>query len=248
MSSSIRNIEFSQALFQSHVMAIQMTRGEETLLYGPIDEDGVPSVDWLREQLESEKGERIKMITVTNPGNPTGVSIPTAKLQQIVDVCQEFGVWVVFDNTYEAFDHSCANIFSRKSEDGSEVDGFYCFRDEHVMNIFSFSKGYAMAGFRVGYVTVNTCGEKGRSAYEQMVKVQDTIPICTSRISQRAALGALTAGRSWVDEKVKTLEASRKAIIQALEPLEEIMGGSGAMYVMAKLPDGMDDMVSTFLK
>lgn len=60
---------------------------------------------------------------------------------------------------------------------------------------------------------------------------------------QQAALGALKAGRSWVDNKVKTLDAGRAAILDALSPLETTIGGSGAMYVMAKLPDGTDDMV-----
>eukprot|EP01083_Nonionella_stella_P102610 292010_1 len=99
-----------------------------------------------------------------------------------------------------------------------------------------------MAGFRVGYVTVNTQEDKGKDAFAQMVKVQDTIPICTSRITQHAALGALTAGRSWVLSNVQTLEAGRKAILDALSPLEKTIGGTGAMYCMAKLPAGIDDM------
>ncbi|KAL7456492.1 hypothetical protein ACHAWC_009633 [Mediolabrus comicus] len=66
-------------------------------------------------------------------------------------------------------------------------------------------------------------------AYEQMIKVQDTIAICTSRISQIAALGALAAGREWVYEQVKTLEIGRKAILDAIiGSLEEIIGGDGA--------------------
>eukprot|EP00979_Chaetoceros_neogracilis_P008611 scaffold1910_cov225-Chaetoceros_neogracile.AAC.3 len=225
----------------NHVMAIQMTRGQEALLVGPIDDDGCPSMSWLKEQLE-EKGKQIKMITITNPGNPTGVSLPTSKLQEIVDLCRDFGVFVVFDNTYEQFDHTGANTFETESGDGLTKAGFHCFSDEHVINIFSFSKGYAMAGYRVGYVVVNTCGEDGKNVYEQMVKVQDTIPICTSRISQKAAMGALSEGRPWVERKVKTLDEGREAILDALEPLEKTIGGSGAMYCMAKLPSGIDDM------
>lgn len=75
------------------------------------------------------------------------------------------------------------------------------------------------------------------------VKVQDTIPICPSRISQVAALGALKAGRSWVSDQVLTLDAGRESILEAMAPLEIIMGGTGAMYVMGKLPSGMDDQV-----
>lgn len=226
----------------NHVMAIQMTRGNDAILEGPIDEDGYPSISWLQEQLEEKQG-RIKMVTITNPNNPTGVSIPTSKLSEIITLCGKHGAYAVFDCTYEQFDHIRANSVEIKSEDGSTFSGFNCFSDEHVINIFSFSKGYAMAGFRVGYIAVNTCGESGKEVYEQMVKVQDTIPICTSKISQYGALGALSAGKQWVDKKVKTLDAGREAILDALSGMEKMIGGSGAMYVMAKLPDGMDDMV-----
>lgn len=78
-------------------------------------------------------------------------------------------------------------------------------------------------------------------------KVQDTVPICVSRLSQIAALGALDAGREWVNQKVYTLAEGRTAIIDALSPLESVMGGSGAMYVMGKLPEGIDDLVGAFL-
>ncbi len=61
--------------------------------------------------------------------------------------------------------------------------------------------------------------------------------------TQHGALGALEAGRAWVNDKVQTLDAGRAAIMDALTPLEKTIGGSGAMYVMAKLPDGTDDMV-----
>ena len=109
-----------------------------------------------------------------------------------------------------------------------------------------------MAGFRVGYVAMSSkCSNdnesKGRGtiAYDQMLKVQDTIAICTSRLSQTAALGALKAGRSWVDEQVATLHIGRELILDAMSSMD-IIGGDGAMYVMGKLPDGIDDKVSGY--
>mmetsp|Transcript_33316 Transcript_33316/g.75365 ORF Transcript_33316/g.75365 Transcript_33316/m.75365 type:complete len:118 (+) Transcript_33316:1-354(+) len=56
-----------------------------------------------------------------------------------------------------------------------------------------------------------------------------------------AALGALGAGRGWVEDRVDTLREGRDAILDALSPLGETVGGSGAMYVMARLPGGTDD-------
>lgn len=98
----------------------------------------------------------------------------------------------------------------------------------------------------MGYVALSSKnGDAGRgtAAYNEMLKVQDTIAICTSRISQMVALGALRAGRDWVYDQVKTLDAGRRAILGALSSLEEVIGGNGAMYVMGKLPDGVDDQV-----
>jgi aspartate/methionine/tyrosine aminotransferase len=239
-----------QPYYFNHVMAVQMTRGQEALRVGPMDENGYPCLKWLREQLEQDKSnnnnKKIKIVTVVNPGNPTGVSIPTNTLRDIVNLCKLYNVWVVMDCTYEHFDHNGSNSFVISDDSDSDnptLVGFHCFDDENVMNIFSFSKGYAMAGYRVGAITINTTTDQGKDVYRQMIKVQDTIPICACRISQIAALGALSVGRQWVLDKVKTLDVSRELILDALSSLECCIGGTGAMYVMGKLPDGMDDLV-----
>ena len=221
----------------NHVMAIQMTRGEDSLVVGPTGEDGVPDLGWLKSQLEEDQG--IKMVTVVNPGNPTGTSLERAYLEKAAELCEQFGVWLVMDNTYEHFDHIRANGATALTDGPA----FWCSSKDHVINIFSFSKAFALAGFRVGYVAINKAkgSARGEEAYEQMLKVQDTIPICPARVSQIAALASIGAGREWVSERVQTLDGGRQAILDALSPLEKIMGGSGAMYVMAKLPEGMDD-------
>jgi len=229
----------------NHVMAIQSTRGNDAVLVGPIDDNGYPDLNWLQETLDSDEDDLIRMVTVVNPGNPTGVSLPRAVLDEVADMTRLHNeksvdkkrTWLIMDNTYEHFDHPKCNTL-QQDKDGN---GFHCSNADHVVHIFSFSKGYAMAGYRVGYIALSNEGEFSKEAYQQMLKVQDTIPICTTRISQVAALGALSAGRSWVIDKVATLEIGRRAILSALEPLERVIGGSGAMYVMGKLPDGMDD-------
>jgi len=254
----------------NHVMAIQMTRGGmnsdgsailsgcvdaksvEGLLVGPTNR-GVPDLAWLRSQLEQYKykdgGNAIRIVALVNPGNPTGVSLPYSFLDEMKDLTKEFGVWLVMDNTYEHFDVLKKNSLPNAQSTDNPQD-FPCFDEEHVINIFSFSKGYSMAGFRVGYISLssksNNAGSKGRGtvAYDQMLKVQDTIAICTTRISQMAALGALQAGRSWVYEQVQTLNVGRRLILDAMSgSMEEIIGGDGAMYVMGKLPGRMDDKV-----
>lgn len=221
----------------NHVMAVQMTQGNHGLVVGSCNDEGVPDIDWLDDTLANDAS--IRIVTVVNPGNPTGVSLERKVLQRIVDVCGKHGVWLVLDCTYEHFDHTRTNSLG-ESDDSHNFPGF---QEDHVIQIFSFSKGHALAGFRCGYIVLS---RDQSDTFQQMLKVQDTIPICPARISQVAALGALKAGRSWVVDQVSTLDTGREAILSALSPLETIMGGSGAMYVMAKLPDGMEDQVRTW--
>lgn len=236
----------------NHVMALQLAIGNDNIVYGQCDDQGIPHLDWLRatlqqQQKESNSAGRIQMVTLVNPGNPTGVTLERTVVQELVNICSEFAVWLVLDCTYE---HFCHDTTIRKSTSppspptvlSSSKSSFECFPDEHVLHIFSFSKGHALAGFRCGYVVMSNQTDTSQHVYQQMLKVQDTIPICPSRIAQVAALGALGAGREWVLDKVRSLETGRMAILQAMTPsLVKIMGGTGAMYVMGKLPPHESD-------
>ncbi len=226
----------------NHVMAIQMCAGPEAVVVGPTNMDtGIPDTDWLRQTLSDDSG--IRMVTLVNPGNPTGVALSREIVQEIVDLCKSHGVWVVLDCTYEHF----FNTGERK-----ETNPLPTFPDDpHVIHVFSFSKGYAMAGYRCGYLVTHkddASNTKG-GFLTQMLKVQDTIPIGPPRLSQHVALGALKQGddsalyspssKEWVYQKYATLDQSRKYILEALSSLPQQIGGSGSMYVMGKLPDNL---------
>jgi aromatic aminotransferase len=224
---------FFRPYYFNHIMSTQLAVGNRGVVLGECDENGIPNLEWLDNQLLSDSS--IKAVTITNPGNPTGVCLDRHLVQRIVDICRQHQAWLILDCTYEHFQHG--NYHDNKI-DNDNAASFQCFEDPHVIHIFSFSKGYSLAGYRCGYVVVS---KDVNEMYQQMRKVQDTIPICPSRISQYAAMGALRAGRSWVLNNVATLKAGREAILSAVSPLEQIMGGSGAMYIMAKLPKGNND-------
>ncbi|XP_040370562.1 aromatic aminotransferase ISS1 isoform X3 [Rosa chinensis] len=177
--------------------------------------------DWLEKTL-SETKPTPKLVTVVNPGNPSGTYIPEPLLKRISDICREAGSWLVVDNTYEYFmyddlKHSC-------------VEG------NHIVNIFSFSKAYGMMGWRVGYIAYPSEVEGFGT---QLLKVQDNIPICASILSQHLALCSLEMGPEWVVERVKGLVKNREIVLEALSPLgkQSVKGGEGAIYLWAKLPD-----------
>ena len=116
-----------------------------------------------------------------------------------------------------------------------------CFPDLHIMHIFSFLKGFSLAGYSCGHVVV---AEEASELYQQMRKVQDIIEICPSRFSQAASGGAINAGRRWVANKLKTFKTSRDAILDASSPLKQVMGGSvraPPMHIVRKLADHNND-------
>lgn len=217
-------VMFAPYYFNAY-MSFQMT-GVTKILVGPGDPKTLyPDADWLeRTFLETKPAP--KLVTVVNPGNPSGTYIPEPLLKRISDLCKDAGSWLVVDNTYEYFMY-----------DGLKHS---CVEGDHIVNVFSFSKAYGMMGWRVGYIAY-PAGVEGLG--DQLLKVQDNIPICASIISQYLALYSLETGTEWVTDQVKDLVKNRALLLDALLPLGEgaVKGGEGAIYLWAKLPEKYPD-------
>ncbi|KAJ1459703.1 pyridoxal phosphate-dependent transferase [Pelagophyceae sp. CCMP2097] len=206
----------------NHKMALQMTGAKLEL--APM-QNLLPDLAFLEAALKRPQGAP-KMVTIVNPGNPTGTVVPAALLQRAADLCAAHKCWLVVDNTYESFVY------------GDAVHA--CVGGVHVINLFSFSKGYGMMGWRVGYVAYDSAGALG----PELLKAQDTIAICATIASQHAAHGALEgAGAKWVADNVAGLSTQKQLVRDALSVLgpDSVSGGDGAIYFFAKLPDTIRD-------
>jgi len=211
----------------NHLMALQMTGSAKQLVLPPSLPDLQPDVSALRRELEGRAASsdpQLKMVTLVNPGNPSGVMIPRATLEEASALCASHGVWLVIDNTYEHFAYA-------------EGPAHECIEGDHILNVFSFSKAYGMMGWRVGYVAFPP------RLGPELFKVQDTIAICPTIASQKLAIGALSAGRGWVTDHVTRLAEQKSLVLDALKPLGPgaVQGGSGAIYLFCKLPAGVED-------
>jgi aspartate aminotransferase len=89
---------------------------------------------------------RTRCILINSPSNPTGAVIPEATLRALYDLAREHDLWVVSDEAYEdiVFDakHVSVGSFERDVPDS----------ERRVFSLFTFSKSYAMTGFRLGYI------------------------------------------------------------------------------------------------
>jgi len=219
----------------NHMMALQMSSVKP--LVGPCDQNTMlPDICWLREQFKANAN--IRMVILCNPCNPTGALAPRSLLNDISLLCRENGCWLAVDNTYEDFVYTNAPGEELCTNDTPVAEGHCCVAGPHVVNIFSFSKAYGMMGWRMGYLAYDDSDNLG----DELLKVQDTVPICPTHISQKVALTALNSGGpAWVAEKVaESVLVNRQVVIGAiLRSLGKnaILGAPrGAIYVMIRLP------------
>jgi aspartate/methionine/tyrosine aminotransferase len=174
--------------------------------------------------------ERTRAVVTVSPNNPTGAVAKPAILAEISALCREAGVYHVHDEAYEYFTYGDASHVSPASWPGTE---------EHTISLFSLSKSYGFAGWRIGYMVIPD------ALFEAVAKVQDTILICPPVVSQWAALGALEAGSTWCREHVRRLATVRDAALDALAELGsriEIGPADGAFYVFLRIDSKLDPM------
>jgi aspartate/methionine/tyrosine aminotransferase len=156
-----------------------------------------------------------RLLIANSPSNPTGAVYRPATLQAMVEIAQRNDLLLLSDEVYEDL------IFEGVHASPATYDS------NRVVSTFSFSKGYAMTGWRVGYAV------GPRAVIEAMVHVQEAVVACTSELAQRAALAALQGPQdvvaqmrdSYRERRDLVRDPLRKAGILAREP-------SGAFYAL----------------
>ena len=173
-------------------------------------------------KIESAITERTRAIATISPNNPTGAVYPAATLEAINTLCRDRQIYHIADEAYEYFTYDDARHFSPASLAGSEG---------HTIGLYSFSKTYGMAGWRVGYMVIPAHLE------ESVKKIQDTNLICPPIMSQLAAGAALSAGPQWCRTRVRPFARVRDLVLTELERLGDrvhVPRPGGAFYVLIR--------------
>ena len=173
---------------------------------------------------------RTRAVVTISPNNPTGAVYPESALREVNQLCRERGIYHIHDEAYEDFTYEGAAHFSPASI--PESAGY-------TISLFSFSKAYGFASWRVGYMVVP------EHLVTAIKKIQDTILICAPVISQFAALGALSAGREWRREKIAAIAEIRGLAMEAFGQLGErctVPPAHGAFYFLLSLRTALKPM------
>jgi len=154
------------------------------------------------EQVERAITPRTKLIILNSPSNPSGRVLPPSDFRRIMELTAERGIYVVSDECYLRFVYPPAEVFSAASLP-SELRARLCIAG-------SFSKTYAMTGWRVGYALAPTEWTKA------MLKVQGHSTSNTNSIAQWAAVEALNGPQESVGEMLAEYTRRREWLLKAL--------------------------------
>jgi aspartate/methionine/tyrosine aminotransferase len=209
----------------NHEMAITIASARPVIV--ATDENYQPRVDAIAAAITP----RTRAVVTVSPNNPTGAVYPERVLREINALCAARGVYHIHDEAYEYFTYGDARHFSPGSIPGAS--------DEHTISLFSLSKAYGFASWRIGYMTLPA------KLLAAVHKIQDTNLISPPVISQYAALGALRAGAAYCRERVRELANVRRLVIDHLAELGDVVTvprADGAMYFLLNVRTDRRDM------
>jgi len=158
-----------------------------------------------------------------SPNNPSGAIYPESDLREVTALCREYNLFHISDEAYEYFTFDGAHHFSPGSIQGAE---------EHVISLYSLSKAYGFASWRIGYMVTPP------QLLESVKKIQDTNLICPPVISQYAAAGALESGRTYCEKHLAKTKEVRKLLLEKLAGWGSFATAAkteGAFYLLLKV-------------
>jgi len=165
---------------------------------------------------------KTKAMIILSPNNPTGAVYPEETLSKIVGMAKEHDIMVISDEVYESMLY-----------DGLRHKSLISFPDakDHVIQVNSFSKTYAMTGLRVGYLAAS------KDKLLQFLKYHHTVNISANVPSQLACVTAMKGPQDCVEEMKDAYQKRRDLLIERINDIPGVscMTPEGAFYAFADI-------------
>lgn len=175
------------------------------------------------DRLRAALAPNTKGIYLNTPNNPTGVVLDRACLEALATVARERDLWVISDEAYEHLLYDGAKHVSLASLPGMA---------ERTISVYTFSKSYAMTGWRVGYVVAPPAM---RPVLGPLLAFYTTHGVFPS--SQLAALAAVTGPQDCVESMRAAYDERRRLLLDGLRDCSAIRTPTplGAFYAFANI-------------
>jgi aspartate aminotransferase len=184
-------------------------------------------------QVERAITPRTKLIILNSPCNPSGRVIPPAEFRRIMELLADRGIYVISDECYLRFVYPPGEVFSAASLP-AELRARLCIAG-------SFSKTYAMTGWRIGYALAPPEWTR------EMLKVQGHSTSNPNSIAQSAAVAALNGPQESVATMLAEYTARRAWLLNALKEIPRLSCNEpeGAFYAFPSVRECLGNEVKT---
>jgi len=189
------------------------------------------------ESIKKRITSRTKILMLNSPNNPTGAVLDYDDLKDIARLAKEYDLLVISDEVYSTFVYDGVKHYSIASIDGMM---------ERTIVINSFSKSFAMTGWRIGFAAGN------KQIIEKMTRLQENLVACANASSQYAAIKALNIFKK-TDNMIEVYRKRRDLIIDGLNSIRGISccKPQGSFYVFVnikKLGKSSETVANEFLE
>lgn len=226
------NVLIPEPYFPLYGPDVKLCGGEANYYPCLFEDEFVPLV----EKLEQLVNEKTVAILYNFPGNPTGGTLNVEQRDALLDFAKRHDLWLITDEVYDRI------VF-----EGEHVS-FMGTGYDKVMLINSFSKTFAMTGWRIGYVMSTNI-----EAMKQVIKIQYYITACSNDAMQYGVLAAMQEASDYPDMVAAEFKQRCDLIVERLNNMDgvECHKPKGAIYVFPKVEvDGMssEDIALELLK
>ena len=218
--------------YSTHIRQVIIASGKPVLV-PTIEEEGfILDIEGIKKAITP----KTKAILYCSPSNPTGTVFTEIQLRQLAEISLENNLRIITDEAYEYFTYDGHRHFSIASIPEMK---------KNVVSCFTFTKTYAMTGWRIGYLHAD------KELIPQIAKVHIPLAICAPVASQYAALAAMQASQDCVAKFREHYFITRNLMCDRLDVLDSVFQyhkpeGSYLMFPKILLEEGKDSM--TFCK
>ena len=209
------NVLIPEPYFPLYPTDVVLCGGQANMYPCHFENGFVPTID----DLESRVDENTIAVLYNFPSNPTGGNVNEKQRDELVQFAKEHDLWLITDEVYDKIVYD--------SEHVSFLGAGY----EKVIMINSFSKTFAMTGWRIGYLL-----SPDLEAMGQLVKMQYYVTACSNDAMQYAVLEALEKASDYPAEMCAEFKKRRDLICSRLNSMPNVSCNipTGAFYVFPK--------------
>lgn len=207
----------------NYEMIVDMLGGRAVRYPLPAASGFVPDPD----DVVARMTDRTRVLVLNSPGNPTGAVFPRDVVRALVDAAAARGIVVLSDEVYDEL------IFEGEAAAAITLD------DQHVVAVHSFSKTYAMTGWRVGWAVAPMW------LAPTMAKLQEPQLSCIPDLTSAGALAALEGPQDAIAEMREAYRARRDLCVELITAAGiDVAVPRGAFYLMVPLAPGVDSRLA----